>query len=438
MDFTKKRWLELTLKVQMKTAVSSLTSRTKGFFSFIQRNFVFTVLVDCALASLMSAGKIVAADIFVYSRAIEDTVDMVLMRSRSEAELARLMTQISNLKELSDVWKTAKQRNLFPCRLESHVGGDSLKPLVAFRNVMYTRGTAVVQIHEMDLPAGIYALTGANGSGKSTLFRVIMSCDTNDRPIDIPPSISLSIPAEASEGDNGRCLERSGISYTDSTTGNSCFQPSVTMSSSNVVEISQTFYWPLYSKPIDWILQKSTAENLTEKERQEGVRRVAELLHSLEFTQNIGMKEVDKMESKTLAYPYEEPNNVVASSPTGDVITRIIEDLEEDKEDWFNDLSGGQRSKVELVRKVFLMDECPHILLIDETMAPLDPRSKSLVMAQIKSFCAGSVVIVIYHTDVGMEQTKEGGEVVECVSSSDFFDGNIHVEDKTMHLRAIC
>lgn len=53
------------------------------------------VLVDCALAQLMSAGKIVAAVIFVFSRAIEDAVDMALMRSRSEAELARMMAQIS-------------------------------------------------------------------------------------------------------------------------------------------------------------------------------------------------------------------------------------------------------------------------------------------------------------------------------------------------------
>ncbi|OEU20603.1 hypothetical protein FRACYDRAFT_180638 [Fragilariopsis cylindrus CCMP1102] len=116
-----------------------------------------------------------------------------------------------------------------------------------------------------------------------------------------------------------------------------------------------------------------------------------------------------------------------------------MDELEEEKEDWFNDLSGGQKSKVELVRKVFLMDECPHVLLIDETMAPLDPRSKSLVMAKIKSFCAGSVVLVIYHTDVGRDkESEESGEVIECVPSNDFFDGNIHVEDKMMHLRPVC
>ena len=147
----------------MKTVVSTLTSRTKGFFSFIQRNFVFSVLVDCALAQLMTAGKIVAADIFVFSRAIEDGVDMVLMRSRSEAELARMMTQISNLKELSEVWKSAKQRNLLSCTLGEIHAHEASKPLVVIKNMSYSRGAAVVRIDNMELPAGVYAVTGANG-----------------------------------------------------------------------------------------------------------------------------------------------------------------------------------------------------------------------------------------------------------------------------------
>lgn len=150
-------------RVQMKMVVSTLTTRTKGFFSFIQRNFVFSVLVDCALAQLMAVGKIVAADIFVFSRAIEDAVDMVLMRSRSEAELARMMTQISNLKELTKVWESAKQRNLLTCNLGANHANESSKPLVVMENMIYSRGAATVQIDNMELNAGIYALTGANG-----------------------------------------------------------------------------------------------------------------------------------------------------------------------------------------------------------------------------------------------------------------------------------
>jgi hypothetical protein len=54
--FTQQRWEELTVKVQAKVVVSDLLSRSKGFFSFIQRNFVFSVLVDCALADLIATG----------------------------------------------------------------------------------------------------------------------------------------------------------------------------------------------------------------------------------------------------------------------------------------------------------------------------------------------------------------------------------------------
>ena len=460
-DFTKRRWQDMTVRIQMKMVVSSLVTRTKGFFSFIQRNFVFSVLVDCALAELMAAGKLVAAEIFVFSRAIEDFIDMVLMRSRSEAELARMMTQIDNLKELSEVWDAAEQRNLLPCNLgtKNH-GDDPSEPLVVFKNLLYSRGTAVVQINHIELPAGVYALTGGNGSGKSTLFRVIMSCNTNDRPIDIPPSILLSMPAEEilAEGNviegvtSDGVIDEDVVKVTDSLTKTDrllssediASQFSISMPSSSVVEISQTFYWPLYSKPIDWIYQHSSAETITEKQMQDRRQRVAELLYSLEFSQSLESEEDiagndSVTDSRKLSVEEPDSNGIVTSSTSGDTIARIMDELEEEKEDWFNDLSGGQKSKVELVRKVFLMDECPHVLLIDETMAPLDPRSKSLVMAKIKSFCAGSVVLVIYHTDVGRDkESEESGEVIECVPSNDFFDGNIHVEDKMMHLRPVC
>lgn len=259
-----------------------------------------------------------------------------------------------------------------------------------------------------------------------------MSCNTNDRPIDIPPSISLSTPSDAFVE---KSVERAELEPRDDGNKESDDQFSVTMPSSHVVEISQTFYWPLYSKPIDWIYNGDAQGSITASETRERCRRVAELLHSLEFIQNVDYE--DATGDSLLPGDQTSSGSLVSSSLSGDTISRIMEELEEEKEDWFSDLSGGQRSKVELVRKVFLMEECPHVLLIDETMAPLDPRSKALVMARIKSFCAGSVVIVIYHTDVGSEKEKDGA-LVECVPSNDFFDGNIHVEEKMMNLRPLC
>lgn len=161
--FTQRRWEELTVKIQLRENVADLFGRSKAFFAFMQRNFVFTVLIDCALASLMAIGKITASEIFLFSRAVEDAVDLVLMRSRSEAELAQMMTETEKLQELANLWaKQKKHKTFLPCRLATK--GEAKG--VVLRNLHYSRGTASVRADHVFLPPGIYALTGANGSGK--------------------------------------------------------------------------------------------------------------------------------------------------------------------------------------------------------------------------------------------------------------------------------
>lgn len=169
-EFTRRRWEELTVKVQNRMVVSDLMSRSKDFFAFIQRNFVFSVLVDCALANLIAVGKIVSTEIFVFSRAIEDAVDMALTRSRAEAELARMATEIDRLESLVSVWETSKSKKQLHCHLPS---ADANHRSIVFRNLHYSRGTASVRADHVEILPGVYALTGANGSGKSTLFRVM-------------------------------------------------------------------------------------------------------------------------------------------------------------------------------------------------------------------------------------------------------------------------
>lgn len=84
-------------------------------------------------------------------------------------------------------------------------------------------------------------------------------------------------------------------------------------------------------------------------------------------------------------------------------------------------------------------ERCPNVLLIDETFAPLDPKSKNLVMQKIKKFCYNSIVLVIYHADV--KEATKGNEFIEddpCVHSSNFFDANLHVEDGVLMVRPVC
>ena len=384
------------------------------------------VLIDCALSKLLAEGSIVVAEIFVFSRAIEDVVDLLLIRSRSESELATLMTQVDKLSSLDEVWSKSKEARLLPCNIGSSRG-------IELSNLQYSRGTASVNVEQLVLEPGVYAVTGANGSGKSTLFRLLMACKSNERPIDLHESIVLGTQAQQWDFSDDSCTAPDSDECKVNESGESGDMTSITLPSSDIVEISQTFYWPLYSKPIDWIYQKHITSDLSESERKECVQRVAEELQSLSFAQSQEKEEDSDVESGIKD----------TSKSNGTVVENLMVDLQEEKEDWFNELSGGQKSKVELVRKVFLRDECPSVLLVDETMAPLDPTSKSQVMSKLKAFCNKSVVLVIYHTDVGRveatdDDTPEAASAEECVPSNNFFDHNLHVVDKHLTTRPVC
>jgi hypothetical protein len=78
-------------------------------------------------------------------------------------------------------------------------------------------------------------------------------------------------------------------------------------------------------------------------------------------------------------------------------------------------------------------------------MAPLDPASKSQVMKRLKDFCSDSIVLVIYHTDVGRgkDTTNDINAAAaeldeECVPSNGFFDHNLHVVNNKMIHRSVC
>lgn len=374
--FTERKWVDLTEQIQDLNARASIMRRCKMYFSWIQRHFVMMALVDCALAKLIAVGKIVAADIFVYARAIEDMINFVLMRSRADSELASMETSIKVLRELKDIWDASEDRSLLDCSFDDTTEELSIKGLT------YTRGSASVQIENMSLVPGIYAVTGANGSGKSTLFRLIMGCNSNAESVDLHSSIVLNSPG------------------------------SVQMPTSNVVEITQNFYFPLFSAPFDWIYGVDIfADVYSEAEKDEMTKKLEQELKSLNF------------------YPETQIDNDTST---------LVSDLTSSKDDWFSDLSGGQKSKVELVRKVFLADQCPQVLLIDETFAPLDPESKNLVMQKLKAFCNESIVLVIYHADVKVAEGEGSDENIACVESSNFFSSNIHVEDGSLFVRPVC
>lgn len=350
-SYTQYKWDELTMEHQAKSATVDLLERTRSYFQWLQRNFVFVALIDCALARLLADGTIIIGEIFVFSRAIEDVVDLLLIRSRSESELATLMSEVERLTSLNVIWNKSKEPRLVHCQINGLTtatttdGGGQDSSDIVLKNVQYSRGTASVFVNNLVIGPGIYAVTGANGSGKSTLFRLLMACNTSSRPIDLHESIELANNHTQTLRE-GSCQATDGSCMADEVGEvGSQAQPMITMPSSDIVEISQNFYWPLYSRPIDWICQDYNDEEAC-------TIRVVQELQSLSFRS----QEDDTTTATTMTSQGDgERSNDVAALQT-------IE-LHEEKEDWFSQLSGGQKSKVELVRTVFLRQECPSVLL---------------------------------------------------------------------------
>lgn len=196
-------------------------------------------------------------------------------------------------KGLDSVWSKSKEQNVLPCRIDSGLNSSGSKNLtgrgsqgIVLNNLGYSRGTAEIFVDHLAIEPGIYAVTGANGevtfssdsvnlfqthnisfsvvslgSGKSTLFRLLMACATNEKPIDLHQSIELATPVHNWDLSDNLVLPENSCKapdddckIVDEGNAESLEIPvtSIIMPSSDVVEISQVFYWPLYTAPIDW------------------------------------------------------------------------------------------------------------------------------------------------------------------------------------------
>lgn len=144
--FTKRRWVSLTEEIQDLTIRGAILNRSRMYFAGLQRHFIMIALVDCALAKLILIGKIMAKDIFVYQRAIEDAIDLLLMRSRAESQLASMATAIDVLDDLKATWAGSEQQNLINCSINDAQDSDgSQRGILAIKDLAYTRGSAAVR-----------------------------------------------------------------------------------------------------------------------------------------------------------------------------------------------------------------------------------------------------------------------------------------------------
>jgi energy-coupling factor transporter ATP-binding protein EcfA2 len=424
--FTRVKWAELTGRYQTLWLQSASLQGFRNFIHWLYWSDILIPTIECALARLIVHAEILPSEVWVYSRGIEDTVDTILMRSRSAAQLAHMRTEMEKLEDLVQLGDTSsayEKGHTLPCSTNNTSGSD-----LTIDMLEYSRGTVRVQADGLRLRGGrMYAITGSNGCGKSSLFKILQACDSNASPIALHPSIVMGVEGAFTGGGGGG--------------------PTIVMPSSDVVEVAQNLYWPRNVAPIEWMYRQSLAAmRKDEPSLRARVLAAAELLHSLDFYATTSAHDghasgrtlsgtddadvdVDDGESCAADPARDHVDDNDGESCAADLAPEIgiAEDAGElgssgggvyfangtlahtlvtVKDDWyFDELSGGQRSKVELAVKVFLRDECPRVLLVDETLAPLDPVSKSIVMHKLKTFCTQSVILVIYHADGGQVQT---------------------------------
>ena len=392
--FTRAHWARLTRRVQAIELETTALATLRSFVNWLYWSNLLMTGIECLLAQLMASNTIAPVDIWVYSRVVEDSLDFVLTKSKNEAQIATVVTQLDRLDALaSSITKARNQTatgTALTCEVDAGGGGG-----VRLFDVSFRRGRARASFgKELVLePGRVYAVTGANGCGKSTTFALLHAC-SGAEPLGRPKlheSIEILSAAATST-------------------------PSIVLPSRDVVEISQRFYCPLHSTPIAWISQPY------EDKRKPSNETILALLDELEFFPR---------------RPVDETNSTAVT--TTDTATTDSSFLYLEREHWYGELSGGQQSKIEFMRNVFLREKCPAILLIDEAFAPLDPTSKRLVQGKIKASCRDSVILVIYHADAaggsGDDGVGNGGDVGagadkrECIDSqAAFFDKELHFD----------
>ena len=172
------------------------------------------------MAFLLEAGHIHVAEVMVYTRAFDDAIDAVLMRSKAEAELERLKSDAARLAALHAALTASSARPAGSVALKVLLadsapsirpssamiaGSDAATPIstgghgraLRLQGVRFSRGAASVAMDALELPVpGIYAVVGPNGVGKSSLFALLGACQEALASRD---EISRAIGADAHE-----------------------------------------------------------------------------------------------------------------------------------------------------------------------------------------------------------------------------------------------
>lgn len=235
-------YADLQSQINWQEMKKTMLSNIKMYSEWMYWDSIFPTLIECAVAKLLEAKLIITSMVFVYNRAVQDSITLMLSRSRSQAELESILADIKKLTDLRTQLDSHKPT------LQILKGDEEL--YLSIEGLQFQRvdnnGTvkAIISVPSLSLSKGIYAVTGPNGAGKSSLFKIISS------NID-PYSFNITNPGVIKAS----------------------FAPA------DVVVVEQRPYTTLHVKPIEWV----TGITNTGPDNKAAIDKATKLLSKFQF-----------------------------------------------------------------------------------------------------------------------------------------------------------
>lgn len=236
-------YADLQSQINWQEMKKEILSKIKEYSDWLHWEDTLPTLIECAVAKLLESKLIIKSMVFVYNRAVQDSITLMLARSRSQAELESILADIKKLKDLRMELDSHKQTlPIFKYKDE--------KLSLTIESLEFQRidnnGTVkvIISVPHLSLTKGIYAVTGRNGVGKSSLFKIISyNIDPYSFNITNPGVIKASFATD------------------------------------EVAVVEQRPYNPLHVKPIEWM----TGITGTSAEKSDFVNKATKLLSELQF-----------------------------------------------------------------------------------------------------------------------------------------------------------
>ena len=224
--FSKKRWAALSRGLEAEEARKTALETVRRYVRWLYWSDFLTPALEVVIAALLEGNLLDAAEVWVMARALEDGLDTLLTRSRAEAELGELATDVARLAALADAVDAAKAPSTNTLDRVCRSGAG-----VSVEDLRFSRSVTRVSANSFNVaPGEALAVSGPNGCGKSSLFALLQACARGDA---------------AAPG--GLLVDAGGIVSAPAT----------------IAHVAQKPYCPRHAIPADWLATRAAGADAT-------------------------------------------------------------------------------------------------------------------------------------------------------------------------------